>query len=272
MENLPLPTKIEYREDKDNKNKGEIIIEPCLPGYGTTWGNAIRRVLMSSLSGGAVTAIKVKGAKHEFSTISFVKEDVLEISLNLKQLRLKVSGDEEIRLSLKVQGEKKVYAKDIEKDSRVEIINPDLLLATLTDKKAKLEMDVFVKRGTGYVPVEERKNEEKEVGKILIDSIFTPIRNVGLKIENVRVGEKINFDSLIIPIETDGTIMPTEACSQAVGFLQKHFNYLMEKINDLTKLPEQEEKKGKKKKAVKKIEKKSKKIKVKKTVSKKNKK
>ncbi|MFN3301477.1 MAG: DNA-directed RNA polymerase subunit alpha [Patescibacteria group bacterium] len=247
MEQIPLPTKIEYREDKENKNKGEVIIEPCFPGYGTTWGNALRRVLLSSLTGGAVTAVKIKGVKHEFSTIPYVKEDVLEIILNLKQLRMKIFTDEEIRLSLKAQGEKKVYAKDIEKDARVEIVNPDLLIATLTDKKAKLEMEIFVKKGRGYVPVEERKTEEREIGKILIDSIFTPIRSVGLKVENVRVGEKTNFDRLTLPIETDGTITPLEAFIQAADFLKDHFSFISEKAKSLI-VPQKEEKKKETKK------------------------
>ncbi len=138
MEKLPLPTRIEYQENKDNKNKGEIIIEPCSPGYGTTWGNALRRVLLSSLSGGAVTAVKIKGVKHEFSTIPFVKEDVLEIIMNLKQLRIRTYSDEEIRLPLSMKGETKVCGKDIEKDNRVEIINSDLVIASMTDKEAKL--------------------------------------------------------------------------------------------------------------------------------------
>jgi len=233
MEPILLPTKIEYQEDKENKNKGAIVIEPCYPGYGTTWGNALRRVLLSSLIGGAVTAVKIKGIKHEFSTIPFVKEDVLEIILNLKQLRLKIFTEDEVRLSLKLKGEKKVYAKDIEKDAQVEIVNPNLLLATLTNKRAVLEMQIFVKKGRGYLPVEERAGEEKEIGKILIDAVFSPVRQVGLKIENVRVGEKTNFERLTMPIETDGTISPLGAFIQAVGMLKDHFSYLEEKFKPL---------------------------------------
>lgn len=248
MEPIPLPTKVEYQENKENKNKGEIIIEPCFPGYGTTWGNALRRVLLSSLSGGAVTAVKIKGVKHEFSSMPYVKEDVLEIILNLKQLRIKIFTENEVKLSLKAQGEKKVYAKDIEKDAQVEVVNPDLLIATLTDKKAKLEMEIFVKNGRGYLPVEERKSEEREVGKILIDSIFTPVRSVGFKVENVRVGEKTNFDRLTLPIETDGTITPLEAFVQAASLLNDHFSYILEKAKSLIPL-KKEEKKVKKKTA-----------------------
>lgn len=266
MEKISLPTKIEYQGDKE---KGEIIIEPCSPGYGTTWGNALRRVLLSSLSGGAVTAVKIRGAKHEFSTLPGVKEDLLEIILNLKQLRLKIFTEEEVKLSLEVKGNKKVLAKDIEKNGQVEIINSDLMIATINDSKAKLEMDIFVKRGTGYVPVEERANEEKEAGKIFIDSIFTPIRNVGLKIDNVRVGEKTNYDRLVLPIETDGTITPMEAIVEASALLKEQFSYLADKIEHLSKPPkkEKEEKKSlakkektpKTKKAVKKAVKKTKK-------------
>jgi DNA-directed RNA polymerase subunit alpha len=256
MEPIPLPSKVEYQPDKENKNKGTIIIEPCYPGYGTTWGNAIRRVLLSSLEGGAVVGVKIKGVKHEFSTIPFVKEDVLEIILNLKQLRLKIFTDEEVRLYLSAQGEKKVYAKDIEKDARVEIVNPDLLIATLTDKKAKLEMEIFVRKGRGYVPVEERKGEERELGKILIDSIFSPIKTVGLKIENVRVGEKTNYDRLILPIETDGTITPVEAFLKAVEMLKDQFSYLIEKIKPFIEKKEEKEEKVEKKKTKKKSKKK----------------
>lgn len=235
MEQILLPTKIEYQPDLENKNKGSVIIEPCHPGYGTTWGNALRRVLLSSLPGAAVTAVKIKGVKHEFSTIPFVKEDVLDIILNLKQLRLKLLTvtDEEIELSLKVKGEKKVYASEIEKDAQVEIVNPTLLIATLTDKKAELEMEIFVKRGRGYVPVEERKGEKKEVGKILIDSIFSPIQSVGFKVENVRVEEKTNYDRLILPIETDGSITPLEAFISASLMLTEHFNYLAKSVENL---------------------------------------
>jgi DNA-directed RNA polymerase subunit alpha len=257
MEKIILPAKIEYQGDKE---KGEIIFEPCSPGYGTTWGNTLRRVLLSSLSGGAVTAIKIRGAKHEFSTLPGVKEDLLEIILNLKQLRLKIFTDEEVKLSLDIKGGKKVLAKDIEKNSQVEVVNPELLIATLTDAKAKLEMDIFVKKGIGYVTVEERAHEEKEVGKILIDSIFTPIRNVGLKIDNVRVGEKTNYDRLILPIETDGTITPMEALIEASGLLKEQFSYLADKIEQISKpvKKEREEKKAsvKKEKVAKKVVKK----------------
>lgn len=256
METLPLPQKIEYKKDDKNENKGEIIIEPCFPGYGTTWGNALRRVLLSSLAGGAVTAVKIKGVKHEFSTIPFVKGDVLEIILNLKQLRMKIFSEGEIRLSLKAEGEKKVYAKDIEKNSQVEVANPNLLIATLTDKKAKFEAEIFVKKGIGYIPVEEKKDEEKEIGKILIDSIFTPIRNVGLRIENVRVGEKTNFDRLTIPIETDGIITPLEAFVQTTELLKDQFSYIAKEVKSLVTSETKEKKEKKEKKTKTKIKKK----------------
>ncbi|MCX7779133.1 MAG: DNA-directed RNA polymerase subunit alpha [Patescibacteria group bacterium] len=246
MEPILLPTKIDYQEDKENKNKGLITIEPCYPGYGITWGSAIRRVLLSSLPGAAVTAVKIKGVKHEFSTIPFVQEDVLQIILNLKQLRVKLYSEEEIRLNLKIKGEKKVYAKDIEKNAQVEIVNPNLLIATLTDKRANLEMEIFVNKGRGYVPVEERK-EEREIGKIFIDAIFSPIRKVGLKVENVRVGEKTNFDKLTLMIETDGTITPLEAFIQGAELLKDQFFYLLTKSKSLESEKFGEEKREEKK-------------------------
>lgn len=245
MEPILLPTKINYQKDREDKNKGSITIEPCYPGYGTTWGNTLRRVLLSSLPGAAVTAVKIKGVKHEFSTIPFVQEDVLQIILNLKQLRVKLYSEEEIRLNLKIKGEKKVYAKDIEKNAQVEIVNPNLLIATLTDKKADLEMEIFVKMGRGYVLAEERKEEEKEIGKILIDAIFSPIRKIGLKIENVRVGEKTNFDKLNLIVETDGTINPLDAFIKANQMLEENFSYIRQTANSL-KIPELEIKEKKK--------------------------
>lgn len=227
MEKIPLPSKIEFQKGSD-ENEAIVSIQPCYPGYGTTLGNALRRVLLSSLPGAAVTAFKVKGVQHEFSTIPHVKEDFVEISLNLKQLRLKVFSEEPLRLSLKEKGEKEVKAKNIKVTSDVEIINPELHLATLTDKNADLDMEIVVSRGKGYVPTEARE-EELEIGMIAIDSIFSPIRNVGFKIENVRVGKMTNFENLTLTIETDGTITPQEALNQATKILIEQFNFIEKK-------------------------------------------
>ncbi len=189
---------------------------------GTTLGNALRRVLLSSLPGAAATAVKITGAQHEFSTIPNIKEDVLEIILNLKQLRLKVASDEPVRLTLKKTGEGKVKAKDIEAQAGVEIVNPDLHIATITDEGGELEMEIIASRGRGFVTTEER-GKEKEIGVIAIDSIFTPVKNVGYQVVDTRVGQITNFDKLIMTIETDGTITPKDAVEQAARMLLEHF-------------------------------------------------
>lgn len=226
MEQLLLPTHVEIIPEKDPK-KATLIVEPCHPGYGTTVGNALRRVLLSSLPGGAVTAVKIQGADHEFSSVPNVKEDVVQILLNLKQLRPKVHGNEPVRLMLTASGAKEVYARDITPNAEVEISNPDMYIATLTDKDASLSMEIFVRPGRGYVPIEEREGENREIGVIGIDSVFTPVRSVGYRIEDVRVGQKTNYDRLTMNIETDGTIDPAEAVRQATQILLDHFNLLV---------------------------------------------
>jgi len=230
MKNIFLPREINFLSDKENKNKGSIVIEPCYPGYGITWGNGLRRVLLTSLDGAAVVSVKIKGVKYEFSPIPYVYQDVLGIILNLKTLRLKIfsKNDDPIRLILKVSGEKKVYASDIEKSADVEIINPDLLIADLTDKKAKLEMEIWVAKGYGWVPSEVKAREDLDIGTIVVDSIFTPILQVSVNIENVRVGGRTDYDRLILGIETDGTISPLEAGLKAMQLLNEQFSYLSE--------------------------------------------
>ncbi len=229
MENLFLPQKVEYQPDDKNKNKGQVVIEPCWPGYGTTWGNVLRRVLLTSLPGAAVTAVKIKGVKYEFSTIPGVLEDILEIILNLKALHLKILTEKEepIKLSIKVSGEKKVTAGDIEKSAEIEIVNPDLLIATLTDKKASLEMDIWVTKGYGWIPSEEKPRGGLEVGTIVTDSIFSPILNVSVNVEDMRVGKRTDFDRIILGIETNGTISPFEAFLYASKLLADQFNSLI---------------------------------------------
>lgn len=229
MENIPLPSKIEINPGKD-PNKATVNIQPCHPGYGITLGNALRRVLLSSLPGAAVTAFKIKGVNHEFAAIDNVKEDVVEIALNLKKLRLRVFSSEPVRLELKAKGEKEVTAKDIKTSSDVEIVNPELLIATLTSKDAELEMEIIVNQGRGYIPTETREKEEVETNMIIVDSIFTPVRNVGFRIENVRVGQMTNYENLVLDIETDGTITPQEALIQSNQILIDHFNFISENI------------------------------------------
>jgi len=218
---IALPLRPKIIEQKNHQALFEIA--PCYPGYGITLGNALRRVLLSSLGGAAITSIKVGGVNHEFSTIPHVMEDVVEIMLNIKQLRLKLYSDEPVKIFLKAQGEKEVKAKDIKTTSSVEIINKDLHIATLTDKKANLEIEMLIENGLGYLPAEQQAKDKSEIGLISLDAIFTPIKRVNFKVENMRVGKRTDFDRLILEIETDGTISPKEALIAAAQLLVKHF-------------------------------------------------
>lgn len=218
-----LPKTPKIINKKDNWAKFEI--EALYPGYGTTIGNSLRRVLLSSLEGAAVTQMKIKGVSHEFSTISGVLEDVVMIMMNLKKMRFKMHTDEPQKASLKIKGEKEVKGSDFKIPSQVELANKNCHIATLTDKKAELEMEIQIEKGIGYEPVERRKKGEKlEIGVMPIDAIFTPIRRVSFKVENMRVGERTDFDRLNLEIETDGTITPEEAFFNASEILLKHFS------------------------------------------------
>lgn len=225
MKTTPLPNKIYFA--KDEENKSELVIEPLYPGYGVTIGNALRRVLLSSLPGAAVVAVKIKGVDHEFSAIPGVSEDVVDILLNLKQLRLKVHSEEPVKLELRAKGEKKVTGKDIKANPAVEIVNPDLVIATLDSKSVELSMDIIVQQGRGYVPVEMRESEKLEIGMIAVDAIYTPIRTVNFEVENVRVGQITNYDKLTLTMETDGTITGREAIDIAAQILVDHFSLLL---------------------------------------------
>ncbi len=224
MENIPLPNKVRFEEQ--GHNQYQIIMEPLYPGYGVTLGNSLRRIMLSSLPGAAVTAVKIRGVDHEFSSIPHVKEDVIEVILNLKQMRMRVHSDQPVRLSLKVKGEKQVTAGEFKRDADVEIVNSDLAIATLDNKSADLEMEVLVNRGRGYVPVEQREHEKLEIGMIAVDAIYTPIKTVNFEVRNVRVGQITNFDELIFHIETDGTMTGKEAIDMAAQILLEHFKLL----------------------------------------------
>ena len=240
MEDILLPSKIDLTPGKD-EHSATLVVEPCYYGYGTTLGNALRRVLLSSLPGAAVTAVKIDGASHEFAGLENVKEDILEVILNLKELRMKVHSDEPVRLSLNTKGEKKVTAADIDANADVEIANPDLVIATLTDKKAELNMEIIVEKGRGYVPVEEREDEKPELGTIAVDAVFSPVREVGYKVENARVGDVTNYDKLVMDIETDGTITPKEAVDQSVKVLLDYFSLLSDQEAPAEKTEEENE-------------------------------
>jgi len=223
-----LPSSIKIIEQE--KNYGKFQIEGLYPGYGVTIGNALRRVLLSSIEGSAVTSFKIKGVHHEFSTIDHVSDTVLDIMLNLKQLRIKLHSNEPQVLKLKVNGEKKIYAKDFENNPMVDIMNPDLYITEITDKKGKIEMEVIVEKGLGYSQIEERKEEKIPIGTIAIDAIFSPIQKVNFQVENMRVGEKTDYNRLIFSIETDGSISPKEALNKASAILKDHFANIEEQF------------------------------------------
>lgn len=221
MDTIPLPKSISVTAQ--GRDRATFIIEPLYPGYGMTVGNALRRVLLSSMPGAAITAVKIEGSSHEFSTLPHVKEDAVDIILNLKRVRLKLHGQEPVVVTLKASGAKTVTAGDIEPNSQIEVTNPDHVIATLTDPAASLSMELTVGPGRGYVPVENREKEKLDIGTIALDAIYTPVKNVNFTIEHVRVEQITNFDKLILEITTDGTVNPTETLNMASQVLLEHF-------------------------------------------------
>ena len=253
MEWLQLSETVKIKKVSEIENEGVFEIEGLYTGYGLTMGNALRRVLLSSLTGAAITQIKIKGIEHEFSTIEGVLEDVVEIMVNLKKVRFRFYATEPQILTLKVKGEKKVTAADIKTNAQVEVINPDSHIAALTNKNAELDMEITVEKGSGYVPVEARKIEKLPIKTIALDAIFTPIVKVNFNIENMRVGDRTDYNRLKLIIETDGSISPSSALHKACNILKDHF----EKIGAIevkeaekegvSEAKEKKEKKGKKK-------------------------
>lgn len=211
---------------KQEGNLGVFEINDIYPGYGVTLANALRRVILSSLHGAAITSVKIKNVSHEFSTLTNVKEDMVELILNLKQLRFKMYDDQPIKLSLNVKGEKKVTAADIKAKGQVEVINTDAHIATLTSKNAELDMEITVERGLGYTSLEAQDKTKKEIGVIAVDAIFSPITKVGYTIENVRVGQRTDYNKIIFEIETDGSITPEDAFNRSVEILINQFTAL----------------------------------------------
>lgn len=213
---IELPSKPLVVEE--DERSGTYQIDNLYPGYGHTLGNSLRRIILSSLPGAAITAIKIDGVSHEFSTIEGVREDVINIVLNLKQIDLKVHSDEPQILRLKVTGPKDVTAGDIEAPSQVEIVNTDLVLAHITDKQT-LNMELHVQKGLGYVPKEMIHQDKVEAGTIALDAVFSPIRRVNYTVENMRVGDRTDYNRLKIFIETDGTIEPRNALEDAIAVM-----------------------------------------------------
>lgn len=224
MEQIPLPNQAQVNHLGDNSY--EITLEPLYPGYGVTIGNALRRVLLSSMPGAAVTAVKIKFVDHEFSTVPNVREDVIQIILNLKQLRVRSFSREPVRLKLQTKGEGIVTAEMIEGTDQVEVVNKDLYICTLDNKNADLDMELIVEQGRGYVPVEARDNPKLEAGMLFIDAIYSPVRSVFFDVSNVRVGQITNFDKLVLRMETDGTISGQEAVDIASHILVDHYTMM----------------------------------------------
>lgn len=223
---LQMPEGVQVEEASDAT--GQFVMEPLERGYGVTIGNALRRVLLSSLRGMAITAIKIDGVQHEFSTVPGVTEDVSDIILNLKEVRFKSEEMQEGHLHLSLEGPTEWTAADIgEASSEYEVLNPDQHIATLAED-AEINVDLRVGHGRGYVPSEENKREEDPIGVIAVDSIFTPIKNVKYSVKPTRVGQKINFEKLILDVETDGSITPEEAITQAGSILRDHVNFFIQ--------------------------------------------
>ncbi len=218
-----LTDSVHVKKISEKNNVGNFVIEGLYTGYGPTIGNSLRRALLSSLPGAAITQVKIKGVDHEFSTLPGMVEDIVEFTINLKKTRFRFFAEEPQTLSLKVKGEREVTAGDIKGSAFVEIVNPDLHLATLSKKTAELDMEITVEKGLGYVPTDARKAERLPIGTILLDAIFTPVVRVDFDVENTRVGERTDYNRVKIEIETDGSLAPGEAFRKAASILRHHF-------------------------------------------------
>jgi DNA-directed RNA polymerase subunit alpha len=210
-----------------DERKKTFVLEPLLPGYGITVANALRRVLLSSLVGSAVTSVKIEGVSHEFATIPHIKEDVLEIILNLKSMRVKLDGDDPVTLRLEVKGPKEVSAADFAKNAQVTIVDSSHQIATV-GKGGKLTLEVTIEKGRGFVPTEIREREKVTLGTILVDAAFSPVKKVSYNVENTRVGRMTNFDKITMDVTTDGTVDPSQALHDAAQILVDHFQRISE--------------------------------------------
>lgn len=233
-----LPDKIRFDEETLTDTYGKLIAEPFERGFGTTMGNALRRVLLSSLEGAAVTAVKMRGALHEFSNISGIKEDVIDVILNIKKLRFRMHADGKKIATIKVSGPAEVKGKDIHSDSGLEILNHDLHIATI-DKGGLLEAELHIKKGKGYVSAELNKEEGLPVDALPIDSVFSPIKKVNFNVEKARVGRATDYDRLVMEIWTDGSISPQKAISKAASIVIDYMDLLIfEGVDDEKELEE----------------------------------
>lgn len=230
---------IETTEMSDDSKFGRFVVEPLERGYGLTLGNSLRRIMLSSLPGAAVSQIKIDGVQHEFSTIPGVKEDVTDIIMNIKSLAIKNSSetDEPKTAYIEYEGEGIVHASDIQADQDIHIMNPDLVIATLSGKKTKLFIELTITKGRGYVSADKNKNEDTKIGIIPIDSIYTPVQRVNVTVENTRVGQQTDFDKLTLDVTTNGTLAPDEAVSLAARVLSEHLSVFID-LSDSAKTTE----------------------------------
>lgn len=236
MLEAPVGATIEVRERRDNYAK--FVIEPLERGFGITLGNALRRVLLSSIPGSAVTYMKIDGVLHEFSTIPGMAEDTIALMLNLKGLPVRLDSDEPKVLTLSVSGARDVTAADIVPDADVEILDPSYRLCTLSSKDAKLTMEIGIERGRGYVMADRQRNVEHMIGLIPLDSIFSPIRKVNFTVDDTRVGQSVDYDRLTIEVETNGSITPDDALSTAASIMQEELDLFVSFTNRAEPLPE----------------------------------
>jgi len=209
------------KTESEKPGYGKFIIEPLEQGYGQTLGNSLRRVLLTSLPGSAITSVQITGVKHQFSTLSGLKEDIVELVLNIKKIRLVIEGDEAVKLSLNKKGPGEILVGDIEVPAGVTIVNPDMVLGTLADKKATIEMELIADKGFGYIPADEKHVEE--IGRIPLDALYSPVTRVNYRVEATRVGRMTNLDRLVIEVWTDGTITPHDALKQTAKILMSYF-------------------------------------------------
>ncbi|MBM3263887.1 MAG: DNA-directed RNA polymerase subunit alpha [candidate division Zixibacteria bacterium] len=237
LKNFQMPKTVTVDDETLTEVYGAFVLEPLERGFGTTIGNSLRRVLLSTLPGAAVTSVKIDGVAHEFSTIEHVVEDVTEIVLNLKELRLVVNSDEPRTLLLEAEGKGDVTALDIQTEVGVKILNPDLHIATL-DEGGRLRMEIYVGVGRGYVPAEQNKDSNQPIGVISMDSIFSPVTRVNFRVENTRVGQRTDYDRLVLEIWTDGSLVPRDALSSAAQILKNHLQLFIAFDEDL--VPDQE--------------------------------
>ena len=219
---MEMPSKLEPEKETLTGTYGKFVAEPFERGYGQTIGTALRRVLLSSIQAAAVTSVKIDGVSHEFGTLTGVSEDVTEIILNIKQLKLRLNGFNQKKIELEVKGQKVVKASDIKEDAEIEIINPDLVICTLSNPSAKIHIEMTVDSGRGYVTAEQNKKEDSPIGAIAVDSIYTPVNKINFKVENTRVGQITDYEKLVLEIWTDGRIKPEDALSFAAKIMRDH--------------------------------------------------